>query len=244
MASRVWAEELIVGLDYGQFDLSGYDYLGEVPDFQEIDVLHAALEGSGIAQHGDYLVILSPHQTNLEMSLAIEIWDEQPAGEDADEADWPEAFEANLNIGRNGLRYSSPTIDAVTFSPPPGAYRALITGRGFVAHGWPGSSTPGDNWRIQLWSADPASAIPARRLRDWKHSIIVDVGADGEPTRIWRASIPHTVVGVQYASRAPDGRRFYRLDVQSPAGASMRADVFGPNVDQPGRWELQSWWAS
>ena len=246
VASRVWVEERIVRQDYGQFSLSGFDDEDEedVPEFDEADVLDAALEGDGIAQQGDYLVILSPHQCNFEMPLAIEVWDEQPAGEEADEEEWPEAFEANLNIGRKGLGYTSPTMGVTTFSPPPGAYRALITGRGFVAHGWPGSATPGDNWRIQLWPADPASPIPARRLRDWKHSIIVDVDANGEPTRIWRASIPHTVVGVQYASPTPDGRRFYRLDVQPPAGASIRADVFGPNADQPGRWELQSWWTS
>ena len=32
--------------------------------------------------------------------------------------------------------------------------------------GWPGSTTPGDEWRLQLWSAsDP---IRPRRLRAWK----------------------------------------------------------------------------
>src|ERR1700722_3144073 len=149
VASRVWVEERIVRQDYGQFSLSGFYDQEEVPEFDEMDVLHAALEGDGIAQHGDYLVILSPHQTNFEMPLAIEVWDEQPAGEEADEVEWPEAFEADLNIGLTGsLCYSSPTMDAVA---------------------------------------------------------------------------------VQYASLTPDGRRCYRLDVQHPAGASIRADVFGPN---------------
>src|ERR1700722_12546957 len=127
VASRVWVEERIVRQDYGQFSLSGFDDEDEedVPEFDEADVLDAALEGDGIAQQGDYLVILSPHQCNFEMPLAIEVWDEQPAGEEADEEEWPEAFEANLNIGRKGLGYTSPTMGVTTFSPPPGAYRAL-----------------------------------------------------------------------------------------------------------------------
>jgi hypothetical protein len=100
MASRVWVEERIVRQDYGQFSLSGFDDEEEVPEFDETDVLDAALEGNGIAQHGDYLVILSPHQCNFEMSLAIEVWDEQPAGEEADEVEWPEACQATLNVGR------------------------------------------------------------------------------------------------------------------------------------------------
>jgi hypothetical protein len=104
-----------------------------------MDVLHGAIEGDGIAQHGDYLVMLSPHQSKFEMPLAIEVWDEQPVGGEADEVEWPEAFEADLNIGLTGsLCYSSPTMDGAAFSAPPGAYRALIAGRGFVARGWPG----------------------------------------------------------------------------------------------------------
>ena len=34
---------------------------------------------------------------------------------------------------------------------PSGSYHALITGTGFVGEGWPGSTTPGDHWRIRLW---------------------------------------------------------------------------------------------
>jgi len=46
-----------------------------------------------------------------------------------------------------------------------GRYAVRITGRGFVNHGWPGSTTPGDHWRLQLWpTPDP---IRPRRLRAW-----------------------------------------------------------------------------
>lgn len=46
---------------------------------------------------------------------------------------------------------------------PSGSYHAVITGRGFVGEGWPGATTPGDQWRIQLWpDAGPPSAVRLR----------------------------------------------------------------------------------
>jgi hypothetical protein len=53
----------------------------------------------------------------------------------------------------------------VTIPVPSGRYAARITGRGFVNHGWPGSTTSGDEWRLQLWPA--AGPIPPRRVRSW-----------------------------------------------------------------------------
>jgi hypothetical protein len=46
---------------------------------------------------------------------------------------------------------------------PAGTYAVRITGRGFVARGWPGTTTPGDEWRIQLWpgAAAPPEAVGA-----------------------------------------------------------------------------------
>jgi hypothetical protein len=71
----------------------------------------------------------------------------------------------------------------------------------------------------------------------------VDVDAGGEPICVVRGGVAHQVAGVQYASPAPGGRRFYQLDVRTPAGASVQASLFGPNAGQAGRWELQAWQA-
>jgi hypothetical protein len=57
------------------------------------------------------------------------------------------------------------TLQRVTIPVPSGRYAARVTGRGFLNHGWPGSTTPGDEWRLQLWPA--AGPIPPRRVRSW-----------------------------------------------------------------------------
>ena len=129
--------------------------------------------------------------------------------------------------------------------------------RSSVLSTWDESSRPGRHgWPLNAFLARASTAVreeshgpvtsaslPAEHLNRTKVGGALDAKCDEKSgsSVLWRASIPHTVVGVQYASPTPDGRRYYRLDVQPPAGASIQADVFGPNVDQPGRWELQSW---
>jgi hypothetical protein len=105
------------------------------------------------------MAVISPHQMNFAMRLRIEVWAAQPP-DDLD--DWQEAFLTGLVAGEGGLRYESPTAAWETISVPPGRYTAHITGRGFVQRGWPGSTTPGDAWRVQLWQA--TKPVPARRL--------------------------------------------------------------------------------
>jgi 8-oxo-dGTP pyrophosphatase MutT (NUDIX family) len=146
-----------------------------------------AIDADGIAQVPGTLVVLSPHQNNFEMPLRVEVWDGPPPD---DTAEWPEAFEAHLEIDPHGLSYNSPTMTTVSLGVPPGRYHTLITGRGFVAHGWPGSTTPGDSWRLRLWPS--ASPQPPRRLSAWH--------APGtEPTRPARA-------GQAPGSQLPDHR--------------------------------------
>jgi hypothetical protein len=162
----VSAEDHVVILDYGQFYLLSYvdpDTGDELPEVSE--VVDQAIASDGIAQIPGLLVVLSPHQANFKTPLRIEVWDGPPPG---DAAEWPEAFEAHLDVAHDGLSYHSPAISAVRLGVRPGAYHALITGRGFVAHGWPGSTTPGDSWRIRLWPS-PGPLAP-RRLRAW-HSM-------------------------------------------------------------------------
>jgi hypothetical protein len=162
------AQDHVVVLDYGQFYLRTYrgpnaDPDADLPEIVEIvEIVGQAINAEGIAQSPDTLVVLSPHQNNFEMPLRVEVWDAPPPD---DTAEWPEAFEAHLDVRDGGLAYESPTADFTPLEVPPGAYYALITGRGFVARGWPGSTTPGDSWRIRLWpSAGPQAP---RRLSSW-----------------------------------------------------------------------------
>ncbi|MHA3703130.1 hypothetical protein ACXR2U_13205 [Jatrophihabitans sp. YIM 134969] len=148
----------VVGLDYGQFQI----WAGEWDDeTDEAALLERALE-SGIARDRSLLTVVVPHQNNFEMPLRVEVL-AAPVPDDLDA--WDEAFEASIEVDDNGLRYDSPTMGVTEIAVPAGRYRALITGAGIVARGWPGSTTPGDSWRIRLTPV--TGNVQARRLKAW-----------------------------------------------------------------------------
>jgi hypothetical protein len=155
--------DLTVALDYGQFYLVGQRAQDETGEGL-VQLVEAAIKGGGIASSkgNEVVVVLSPHQNNFAMRLRVERWATQPPD---DLEDWQEAFLAGLVVGEEGLIYESPTLAHERIRVPAGSYAARITGRGFVNRGWPGSTTPGDAWRLQLWPA--SGPIPARRLRLW-----------------------------------------------------------------------------
>ncbi|MET7401655.1 hypothetical protein ABZS66_50065 [Dactylosporangium sp. NPDC005572] len=152
------AEERLVWLDYGQFSLSGN--LSLEADYMAL--LERAVAGSGIAGDEHGLVVISPHQNNFEMPFRVEQWNERPP-DDAEE--WEEVLEGSLLVVDGVLHYFSPTDAHVTFQVPSGRYAVRISGRGFVNRGWPGSTTPGDRWRVQLWPG--ADGVPERRVKRW-----------------------------------------------------------------------------
>jgi hypothetical protein len=156
--------ELTVALDYGQFYLVGRRVQHPSDADLTLQLLDTAIDGPGIASSGsnEVVVVLSPHQNNFAMRLRVERWAAQPPD---DLEDWQEAFLTGRLVGQEGLAYESPTMEGATIPVPPGRYAARIAGRGFVNRGWPGSTTPGDAWRVQLWPA--SGPIPARRLRSW-----------------------------------------------------------------------------
>lgn len=152
----------MVALDYGTFNL----YTSEDGLENDLQALEASADGIGIAV--GVVSVSSPHQNNFAMPLQVEVWSGDPPS-DLDE--WQEAFELHLDVGEYGLVYGSPTMDYVPLPVLPGSYHALITGRGFVAIGWPGSTTPGDSWRIRVWPSSGPSR-PAR-LREYAEPPIV-----------------------------------------------------------------------
>jgi hypothetical protein len=155
------AHDLVVAMDYGHFLLRGAS-ANYYPD--DLTLLDEALgDGQGVAADGRTVVVRSPHQNNFEMPLRVEVWDRTPP-DDLDE--WDEAFEGPLEVDSAGeLSFDSPTLLQVRCVVPPGRYRILVVGRGIVAAGWPGSTKPGDSWRVQLSPAD--GDVPLRRLRSW-----------------------------------------------------------------------------
>jgi hypothetical protein len=152
------AEERLVRLDYGQFSLSGN--LSAEADYMAL--LERATASSGIAGDDHGLVVISPHQNNFEMPLRLELWDDRPP-DDAEE--WDEIFEGGLLVVDDVLHYFSPTDATAIFQVPSDRYATLISGRGFVNRGWPGSTTPGDRWRVQLWPC--ADDVPEGRIKRW-----------------------------------------------------------------------------
>ncbi len=148
-----------VSLDYGQFYLrtTAAGRLAEL-----MPALERAMAGEGIAQDPGALVVLSPHQNNFALALTIELLLDEPA---ADLDEWQEAFQAQIEVDEDGMYYESPTLSGEQFEVPAGQYRLLITGRGFVAHGWPGSTEPGDVWRFRLWPCE--QSCRAARLKAW-----------------------------------------------------------------------------
>src|SRR3954452_8134638 len=129
--------EFVVAMDYSQFYLE----VAEPTDGESGEdlMLSRAAGPGGVAQNRAAVLVESPHQNNFKMSLRVEEWTDPP---DDDLDDWEEALEASLVVGDYGLLFSSPTVEKVDLEVPPGTYRALITGRGFVAVGWPGWTEP------------------------------------------------------------------------------------------------------
>jgi hypothetical protein len=94
------------------------------------------------------------------MALRLEVWSGPPE-DDLD--DWQEAFDLHLDVDGYSVDYESPTFARTPLPVPPGSYRTLITGRGFLVRDRLGSTTPGDVWRLRLWpGGGPAEP---RRLR-------------------------------------------------------------------------------
>jgi hypothetical protein len=138
-------EDLVVALDYGQFSLS------TGVELDSMDILNEAIEGRGIAQRRGTTVVLSRHQNNFAMPLRVEVWPAPPI-DDLDE--WEMACDVHIEVGESGLVYQSPTMYATELPVPPGSYRLRICARGFIAYGFPGTTTPPDVWRLQCWPDD------------------------------------------------------------------------------------------
>jgi hypothetical protein len=155
------SREFVVALDYGHFYLVGRRSRSSSAD-DVAAVVAEARQSDGVAQADGIVVVNSPHQNNFEMNLTVERWDSKPL---ADWSEWQIGFEASLRVRSSGLWYESPTWEPVDLIVPPDSYRLRIVGRGFVAPGWPGSTEPGDSWRVQLWPSAVNAA--ARRIVDW-----------------------------------------------------------------------------
>ncbi|WP_446213599.1 hypothetical protein [Micromonospora sp. IBSANI012] len=162
-AELVVAHDLELDMWYGQFVIRG----GSPADPPDDALFRRAQQGAGIAGDGQSVLVLSPHQANVAMPIRVEVTAAAPAD---DLVDWEEAFEAGLAVDADGLLlFDSPTAARLHCPVPPGRYRIQVAGRGFVSRGWPGSTRPGDRWRVRLWPA--AGPVEPRRLKAWPEPI-------------------------------------------------------------------------
>lgn len=144
-------------MDYGQFLLNGG--LGDGDN--EYPLLEKALAAQPNAGDEMTMVVLSPHQNNSEMPIDVEVFAARPSD---DIADWQQVCEDILRIGPEGvLQIDSPTMSTVDVHVPEGEYLVQVAGRGFVNYGWPGTTTPGDVWRIRMFPTDDLGPRPAVR---------------------------------------------------------------------------------
>ncbi|MGY2028322.1 hypothetical protein [Nocardia gipuzkoensis] len=155
-ASGPASEETVeLFMDYGQFRIDG----GVETPVEETELLDRALAAHPFASDGLAMVVLSPHQNNFRMPVTVQLWNERPPG---DRDDWQQVCETRLRVGPEGTLYLSSPIDGYADCPvPEGAYLIEVSGRGFVNYGWPGSTEPGDVWRIRLWPDDGGASLPA-----------------------------------------------------------------------------------
>jgi len=223
----VAAHDLVVAMDYGQFLLRGGPAM-HYPDDLAL-LAEAQAIGDGVAADRRTVLVLSPHQNNFAMATRIEVWDRTPP-DDLDS--WDEAFEAGLEVDPRGeLRFESPTMSAVACAVPPGRYRILVAARGFVAHGWPGSTTPGDSWRVQLWPAD--GEVAPRRLRSWDNSERRPAAQGAGPvdtrdSRQWTAYLRTELLAHppgDACCRRAEAATLLRLTRDAPSGNQFLADA-------------------
>ncbi|WP_406280497.1 hypothetical protein OH799_14400 [Nocardia sp. NBC_00881] len=154
-AGPISEETVKLFMDYGQFCIDGG--LGN-PD-EEIDLLDRALAAHPFASDGLAMVVLSPHQNNFRMLITVQVWGARPPW---DRDEWQQVCEARLRVGPEGSLYlSSPTDGAADCPVPEGEYLIEVSGRGFINYGWPGSTKPGDVWRIRLWPDDGSEPLQA-----------------------------------------------------------------------------------
>jgi hypothetical protein len=229
----------VVALDYGSFTLRGAD----LDDAQGGSPLLETILGSPgevAATDGRVLMVMSPHQNSFEMQLTVEVWDgEPPADSDA----WQQVVRSSIQVEGDRLIYESPTIEGAWFDVPTGTYAVLVSGRGFVGRGWPGSTTPGDVWRVQLWpgAVDASVETLVRWTEPADPDLTTPEALEAARTRMAEQETDIRVYGAVLGeplptgiSAGPDGVEHLTADSDSDAlGEALRRMLGGPR-DDPG----------
>ncbi|ANS31756.1 hypothetical protein R1CP_35750 (plasmid) [Rhodococcus opacus] len=138
------SHRLSLVMDYGQFYLSGDSSPDRQDDLDEL--VEEALSDGTIASNQTSAVVVSPHQNNFDMQMAIEVWDQNPP---EDRGDWDQVVDLILEIDQDGSlllfpsRWRTTPRDGRSGPVPRGSMRPRLRGprlarhdrtRGHVAH--------------------------------------------------------------------------------------------------------------
>lgn len=227
-------EQFRLAMDYGQFLLRGNARF----DVDEMALLERAQREQPSANAGTdgLIVVLSPHQNNFDMVIDVQMWERRPP-EDRD--DWQQVSEDHLTIDEDRtLTLESPTTEPLTYDLDPGDYIAEVSGKDFVAQGWPGSTTPGDSWRIRLWP-DTGENLQPPKL--WP-------GPDGHPPETEATEEPRDtsivaedLSNIEFAQPIVDLPVFTPCRCRTPlrkrsTGTQARSMSTQPTRSWPGKW--------
>lgn len=139
---------LRVAVDGAQFLVRG----SELEDNFDDVLLSRATQAP--PSHSDTVSMLvpTPHQNNFDTAVDVEVWDQRP---EDDRAQWGQVSEGPVTVDSSEvLQIDSPMSNPATCAVPAGRYVVEVSGRGFITYGWPGSTEPGDVWRLRLWPDD------------------------------------------------------------------------------------------
>ena len=217
-----------VSLDYGQFTLIG----GELEDGWDSSPLLEQAADVPVAGDGRLLLVLSPHQNNIQLDLTVQVWDAEPT---ADAYDWQQVVRGWLDVETDRLRYESPTMEIEAFDVPSGRYAVEVSGRGFVTYGWPGSTTPGDVWRVRLWPSEVEH--PAYAVRTWTDPDAVEPGTAGADRTLdpaWVATLDPEVRALLPAAGV--GLHDLRRAMATLYGAALPGEERKRDADDLGIW--------
>lgn len=158
--SLVSTQQIEFAMDYGHFTIAG----ASTPEPHGL--LEEALATPPSAHDAGVVLVLSPHQNNFALPMTVETWTSAPT---PDRDDWQQVSENPITVDERGhLYFESPTLEGVDCPIGPGDYILEASGRGFIRRGWPGSTAPGDEWRVRLW---PRSEAPTSVPKIWKSSV-------------------------------------------------------------------------
>jgi hypothetical protein len=158
--SLISTQRLEFAMDYGYFTVRG-----SASD-DEPGLVARALAEPPTASDGKMVVVLSPHQNNFALPITVEAWTSAPV---SDRDAWQQVSEDSITVGAHGsLYFESPTLDGVACPIGPGDYVLEVSGRGFMTRGWPGSTEPGDEWRVRVW---PRSSGEPSATKGWDSSV-------------------------------------------------------------------------